>query len=51
MDLKTVEGGGLGPNISRLENCWGEGMPTNFMDLKKCWLGGGGYAKIFYGLE
>ena len=21
------------------------------MDLKKCWWGGGGYAKIFYGLE
>ena len=27
-------------------------MPTNFMDLKKCWWGGGGgYAKIFYGFE
>ena len=67
----------------RLENCWRGGMPTNFMDLKKCWWGGGimpkyfmdlkknvggwgfmpkyfmnlkkcwggGYAKIFYGLE
>ena len=21
------------------------------MDLKKCWWGGGGYAKIFYGFE
>ena len=28
----------------------GRFMPKYFMDLKKCW-GGGGYAKIFYGLE
>ena len=28
----------------------GGGMPTNFMDLKKCWWGEG-YAKIFYGFE
>ena len=47
---KIVEGEGYAQIFHRLENCWGGGMPTNFMDLKKCWWGGG-YAKIFYGFE
>ena len=52
MDLKKLlRGEGYAQIFHRLENCWRGGMPTNFMDLKKCWWGGGGYAKIFYGFE
>ena len=50
MDLKKLRGEGYAQIFHRLENCWCGGMPTNFMDLKKCWWGGG-YAKIFYGFE
>ena len=68
MDLKKLlRGKGYAQIFHRLENCWGGGVPTNFMDLKKMlvgggvmpkyfmhlkkMLGGGGYAQIFYGLE
>ena len=67
MDLKKLlRGEGYAQIFHRLENCWGGGVPTNFMDLKKCWWGGGGvmpkyfmdlkkcwggYAKICYGLQ
>ena len=39
---KLLRGEGYAQIFHRLENCWGGGMPTNFMDLKKCWWGGGG---------
>ena len=49
MDLKKLlRGEGYAQIFHRLENCWGGGMPTNFIDLKKCWWGGGGgYANKF----
>ena len=50
MDLKKLRWEGYAQIFHRLDNCWCGGMPTNFMDLKKCWWGGG-YAKIFYGFE
>ena len=45
---KIVEGEGYAQIFHRLENCWGGGMPTNFMDLKKCWWGGGGVMPKYF---
>ena len=49
MDLKKLlRGEGYAQIFHRLENCWRGGMPTNFMDLKKCWWGGGGVMPKYF---